>query len=433
VTLGAGGAGSAAGSGSAIVVGAGIVGICAALELQRRGQAVTLVDRLDPAEACSFGNAGILAAQAVVPLALPGIHKKVPGMLLDPEGPLVVRRRGLARTVPWVWHLLKGARADLVDARADAMKALYATTVELHEGLAREAGVPELIVPGRYLYLYKRREAVDVEKELSWRLRRDRGSEIEVFDGNGAIRELEPAVSTIYQRAVRLGPSARTTNPYRLTRAYADLFRRKGGDIRRAEVRMIAPGRPVAIETSVGRMQAETLVVAGGSWSTRLLEPLGVRFPLIAERGYHMTFADPGLTLTHMCNDPDRHVAVTSMEMGLRVAGTEELGDPDDPPSWRRADVMRGIAAEMLPGADLSKGSRWMGPRPGTPDGIPAIGAVPGHPNILVGFGHGHLGLTGGPATGRLIAQLVTGERPNIDLSPFGLERFARRRQAARA
>ncbi len=417
---------------SVTVVGAGIVGVCTGLDLQRRGFRVTIVDRLEPGEACSFGNAGVLAAQAVVPLALPGIHRDVPRMLLDPEGPLVIRKRGLSRTIPWVWQLLKGARMEQMPARADAMKALYGTTVELYERLAREAGVPELVVPSRYLYLYKRPDAVDVDRDLSWRLRRDRGAEIEVIDGNGAIRELEPDVSTIYRRAVRLGPLGRATNPYRLTRALADLFRRKGAEIRQAEVRAVVPGNgSVAVETSHGRIESEHLVITAGSWSMRLLEPLGLRFPLIAERGYHMTFADPGVSLQHICNDPERHVAVTSMEVGLRLAGTEELGDPDDAPSWRRADVLGRLAAEMLPKANLTKGSRWMGPRPGTPDGLPAIGPVPGHPNIHVGFGHGHLGLTGAPMTGRIIAALIAGERLNMNLAPYRLDRLGRSGKAA--
>jgi len=416
---------------SVIVIGSGIVGACAALDLQRRGLRVTLVDRLDPGEACSFGNAGILAAQAVVPLAMPGIHRQVPRMLTDPEGPLVIRQKGLRRTVPWVWQFLKSARKDQIPARADAMKALYGTTLELHEQLAREAEVPELIVPSNYLYVYRRASAVDVERDLAWRLRRDRGGRIDVFDGD-AIREIEPDLATIYERAVRLGPIGRTTNPYRLTRAYADLFRRKGGEFKKAEVRAVAPdSTSVAIETSDGRLEAGHLVITAGSWSMRLLEPLGIRFPLIAERGYHMTFADPGVTLNHAVSDPDRHISVSSMEVGLRLAGTEELGDPDDAPSWRRAEVLRKFAAEMFPRANLSRGSRWMGPRPGTPDGVPAIGPVPGYPNIIVGFGHGHLGLTGAPMTGRIIGALVAGERLNMDLAPYRIERLGSVRKAA--
>jgi len=415
---------------SVIVVGAGIIGTCTAIELRRRGHAVTLIDRLAPGEACSFGNAGILGSQSCVPFALPGILKEVPRMLLDSEGPLVVRWKGLSRTLPWVIRFVGGARADLVARRADAMKALYGTTVELHEALAREAGVPELIEASHYVYLFRNASDVDVENGLAWRLRRERGATIEVFDGE-AVREIEPEVSPVYQRAVRLGPIGRTTNPFRLTEAYAGLFARMGGIIRRDDVTALRPGASATVVTQSEAIGADAVVVAAGSWSLKLLEPIGFTMPLVAERGYHMTFAAPGIRLNHVCNDPARHVAVSSMELGLRIAGTEELGDPDSPPDWRRAAVLQRIVETMAPRADLSRGTRWMGPRPGTPDSLPAIGKVPGHANIYLATGHGHLGLTGGPSTARLIAGMIDGERLNMDFAAYDPGRFAGRRAAA--
>ncbi len=415
---------------NAVVIGAGIVGICSAIELRRRGLAVTLIDRGEPGAACSFGNAGILASQSCAPFALPGVLRDVPGMLLDPDGPLVVKWAGITRTAPWVSRFIKGAYAGDIPARADAMKALYGTTHELHEVLAREAGVSHLIEPSHYFYLYKRPEDVDVENGIAWRLRRERGATIEVFDGP-VIRELEPNASPIYKRAVRLGPIGRTTHPFRLTQAYAALFQKMGGTLRQSAVRALRPGAPrTTVATDQGDITGDIVVVAAGSWSLRLLEPIGFTFPLIAERGYHVTFADPGITLNNVCNDPMRHAAISSMEMGLRVAGTEELGDPDTAPNWRRADVLKRLVAEMFPTANLAAPSQWMGPRPGTPDSLPAISAVPGHPNIFVAAGHGHLGLTGGPMTGRIIAALATGERLNIDVTPYAASRFKQRTAA---
>ncbi|MGH8432077.1 MAG: NAD(P)/FAD-dependent oxidoreductase, partial [Solimonas sp.] len=264
----------------------------------------------------------------------------------------------------------------------------------------------------------------DAENGLAWRLRRERGSEIEVFDGP-VLREIEPELSPIYTRGIRVGPMARTTNPFRLTRAYADLLRRQGGRILRAEVKALKPtGGRVHIETTDGRHDADVVVVAAGAWSLSLLKPLGLDLPLIAERGYHMTFAEPGIKLRHVVSELERHFSVSHMEMGLRLAGTEELGLADEPPSWRRAEVLKRLATEMFPKINVSSGSRWMGPRPGTPDSLPAIGPVPGHPNIFVACGHGHLGLTGGPNTGRIVAGLAAGERINLDLAPYAADRF---------
>lgn len=408
----------------AVVVGAGIVGICCGIDLRRRGFAVTVIDRLDPGEACSFGNAGILAAQAVVPMAMPGLVAQVPRMLVDPDSPLSVRPRALPKTLPWLWRFYRATNRDKVARTADAMKALYGTTVELHEQLAREAGVPELVVTTRYLYVARNPAKADTAKDLAWRLRRERGGEMEVFDGP-ALREIEPELSPAYTRGVRLGPMARTTNPFRLTRAYAELLRRQGGKFVRAEVKALRPaGAGVEIETTAGQRTADIAVVAAGAWSLRLLEPLGLKLPLIAERGYHMTFADPGITLRHAVSELERHFTISNMEMGLRIAGTEELGHADDPPTWRRATVLQRLGKEMFPNLNVGKGSPWSGPRPGIPDSLPAIGPLPDHPNIFVACGHGHLGLTGGPNTGRIIGALAAGERMNLDLTPYAPDRF---------
>jgi len=325
---------------------------------------------------------------------------------------------------PWLWRFWQASNAEKATKTADAMESLYGSTVELHEALARDAGVPELIKPGRYLYIARDKAALDVENGLAWKLRREHGGEIEVFDGP-ALREIEPELSPDYTRGVRLGPMGYTTNPFRLTQAYARLFEREGGRIVRAEVRALRPaGAVTGLETSAGQMAAENVIIAAGAWSLELAKPLGLKLPLIAERGYHATFADPGISLNHMLSEAERHFAVTPMEMGIRVAGTEELGLADDPPAWQRADVLIKQARALLPRAKLDKVTRWMGPRPGTPDSLPAIGALPGHSNIFIAAGHGHLGLTGGPNTGRIVAALASGERLNMDLKPFGPTRF---------
>jgi len=399
----------------AIVIGAGIVGVCTGLELLKRGWQVTIIDRLEPGEGCSFGNAGILAAQAVVPVGMPGIMRKAPKMLLD----------SLPRTIPWLLHMRRAATMEQVPKTADAMKALNGTTVELHEAIAREAGVPDLLKPSHYLYVQRDASQVDVDKALSWRLRRERGGQIEVLTGK-ALREAEPDLAGDYQIGVRLGPMAFTLNPFRLTQSYAKLFAQKGGEILKAEVRALRPnGGVVGVETSAGTRQAEVVSINAGAWSRELVRQLGFDLPLIAERGYHMTFPKAGVKLNHVISELEHQFAVTPMEMGLRVAGTEELGHADEPPAWRRAESLKRHARRMFPRANLEEGTRWMGPRPGSPDSVPFIGAIPGHPNIFIGAGHGHLGLTGGPNTGRLLAAMASGERLNIPLEPYRPERFA--------
>lgn len=411
----------------ALVVGAGIVGICTGLELQRRGWTVTLVDRLEPGTGCSFGNAGILAAMAVVPVGMPGFGRQLPRMLLDPDSPLVVRWRALPQTLPWLLHFRRAAKARRIPQISDAMHALYRSTVELHAALAGEAEVPELVRPNPGLYVHRDPGAIDVAGGLAWKLRRERGAEIDILEG-AALRDAEPELSSAYTLGVRVGPMGFTTNPLRLAQSYCDLFSRRGGKLLRGAVLRLSPSGPVVtIETSDGTLVADTVVIAAGAWTRSLVEPLGLALPLIAERGYHMTFADPGITLRHVVTELESHFAVTPMEMGLRIAGTEELGHADDPPAWRRADVLQKQARRMFPRARLDNGSRWMGPRPGMPDSLPAIGPLPGLPNILVAAGHGHLGLTGAPHTGRIVAALASGESPGIAMAPYAPDRFGGR------
>jgi D-amino-acid dehydrogenase len=405
-------------------VGTGIVGVCTGLELRRRGWAVTLIDRLEPGAGCSFGNAGILASQAVVPIALPGLHAQLPGLLLNPDSPLAIRWRSLPGTWRWLLQFRRAATLAKVARTADAMKALYGGCVELHQALAQEAGVPELVRTTPGLYVHRDPAAIDVVNGLAWKLRRERGASIEVLDG-AALRDAEPELGSAYTRGVRMGAMGYTTNPYRLTQAYAALFRRMGGAIVRAEVQSLQPrGAGVRVETASQMFDVDAVVVAAGAWSAQLVKPLGLKLALIAERGYHMTYADPGIRLHHVVSEIEGHFAVTPMEMGLRIAGTEEIGLPDDPPSWRRAALLERQLRRMFPNANLGQGTRWMGPRPGMPDSLPAIGRVPGHSNIFIAAGHGHLGLTGAPRTARLVADLVTGEAASLALQPYAPERF---------
>jgi D-amino-acid dehydrogenase len=409
---------------SAVVVGAGIVGVCTGLELRRRGWAVTLIDRLDPGAGCSFGNAGILAAHAVVPIALPGLHSQLPRLLLDRMSPLVIRWRSLPGTWRWLLQFRRAATLAKVAQTADAMKALYGSSVELHQALAREAGVPELVHAAAGLYVHRDPKAIDVVNGLAWKLRRERGALIEVLEG-AALREAEPELSSAYTRGVRMGTMGYTTNPLRLTQAYAALFTRMGGATLRAEAQTLRPqGAGVRVETASQTFDVDAVVVAAGAWSAQLVKPLGLNLALIAERGYHMTDAGPGIRPRHVVSEMEGHFAVTPMEMGLRIAGTEEIGLPDDPPSWPRAALLERQLRRMFPNANLGQGTRWMGPRPGMPDSLPAIGRVPGHPNIFIATGHGHLGLTGAPRTGQVMAALMSGEAPGLSLAPYVPQRF---------
>jgi D-amino-acid dehydrogenase len=413
----------AAGGSRVIVIGAGIVGTCCALELRKKGLEVTLVDPVPPGESCSFGNAGVLASWACVPASLPGTPFKVPGWLFDPEGPLAIRPAYLPRLVPWLLRFIRAGRAARIPAAADALIAINGPTVGLYKELAKEAGAPELIRECAHLQVSRDPGYFDLDG-LEWRLRRERGATLTPLAG-GEIREIEPEIAPDYTSGVMIASQGYTTNPARLVKVLAEYFQRLGGALRQTEVRRLRPQPSgVRLETDSGEMSAEALVIAAGAWSARLAAQIGVKIPLEAERGYHVTFAEPGIAPQSTVAEAGRMFIAAAMEPGLRVAGTAEFAGIDAAPDWRRARVLGRIVKELFPRLDTSRPSQWMGRRPALPDTLPVIGPAPTAAKVFFAFGHGHTGLTAAPMTARIVAGMVTGEPLDLDVRPYRASRF---------
>ena len=406
------------------VIGAGIVGICCASYLQRDGHRVTVIDRGPPGEGTSFGNAGILSPGSCVPMAVPGVLSKLPGWLRDPLGPVAVRLGHLPSMLPWFLHFREASRMQNVERGADALRRLLSQTFEAYAPLVKAAGVADIVRRPGYLVVYESDAAFEGDR-LSWTLRRDRGVEFDVLDAAG-LRAMEPALTPIYKRGVYILDQGYVASPLRLTQSLARQFERDGGTIERREVRDIEarPDGSVAIVTDAGRINAETLVVAAGVHSARFAKRLGDRVLLEAERGYHVQFSAPGLSLQRPVSSAAGKFFATPMEMGLRVAGTTEFAGLDRAPNMRRAQVLLKHAQRMFPDLRTDTMTEWMGQRPSTPDYLPVIGASPRHRNVYYAFGHGHLGLVSGAPTGRLIADLVAGRAPAIDVTPYRPDRF---------
>ena len=406
-----------------VVIGAGIVGTCSALMLCERGRRVTLIDRDEPSAATSFGNAGVISPWACVPQSMPGMLAKVPRWLLDPDGPLHIRARYLPTLLPWLLKFLKAGRPARVASIADAMLTVNRPGLELYRQLLDGTGETGLVLDSCYLHV-SRLPAVD--GGLAWRLRSERGVPVRELTGDEA-REIEPELSPAIRSARMISDQGRTVNPGRLGQVLARKAAAAGVRIERTAVNAIRPlpDGGYLLETADGQRQAPVVVVTAGVWSRRLLAPLGIRVPLEAERGYHLVFTDPGITLSNSVMDADNMFVASSMEAGVRAAGTAEFAGIDAPPDYRRARVFARHCRSLFPGLRTDETAEWMGRRPATPDSLPCIGEVPGYPGLFCGFGHGHLGLTGAPMTGRMIAALVVGERLNIDMAPYRLDRFA--------
>ena len=419
-----------------VVIGAGIIGACCATYLQQQGARVTLVDRQAPGEeeASSFGNAGVLAPASFVPTPGPGMLAKVPGWLLRGDGPLSIRWSYLPRILPWLLRFLRAGGDPLHQKRAaDALAALHAPTFDFHSRLAREAGVPDLVAPVEYLHAYASERAY-AESGRARAMFRERGVDFEVLE-HGALHEAEPDLAPHYVRGVRIKGQGRTLNPGRLVRAYVDRVVAKGGEFRLAEVTDIevSAKRVRAVRLSAGHAEAgaggdvldgDAFVLSAGAFSRRLSDRLGLGLPLDTERGYHVTCPNPGVNVSHVVMEAEGKFVANPMAMGLRFAGTVELGGVDAPPNPRRAEAIQRIAKRMYPKLRLEGATQWMGRRPSMPDGLPVIGPSPRHENLWLAFGHGHTGMIGGPMTGRIVAGMITGAMPNIDVSPFRADRF---------
>jgi len=406
------------------VIGAGIVGITTAAYLRRDGHDVTVVTMHPPGEYCSFGNAGMLNPSSCVPQAMPGVLAKVPGYLSDPLGPLTIRPSYLVKALPWFVRFVLNAKERQVEHAADALRALIKPPVECYEDLARRAACSDLVRRSPYLVAYESEQGFRADAR-AWNLRRERGVETQEVDA-ARIRELVPQLAPIYVRGRLVPDQGYVANPERLTKALAAQLEKDGGTILKRKVLDIelGEGGVKALRTDAGRVPVETLIVCGGVHSGELSAMLGERVPLEAERGYHVTYSDPGLQLPMPVSLSDAKLFVTPMEMGVRIAGQAEFAGIYAEPNYQRAEVLERHMKRMFPGVHSADKTQWMGRRPSTPDSLPVIGPSAQQANVYYAFGHGHIGLCAGAPTGRLIADLVAGRKPGIDLAPYRVDRF---------
>ena len=407
------------------VLGAGIVGVCTALALQREGWAVTLVDRDEPGRGCSFGHAGIIHSGGCIPLATSGILRAVPAMLLDREGPLVIRWRYLPRLLPWLAKMVAASSPARVEAACRALAPLALAARNAYRPLLEEAGADDVMRPRGELYVYRTRKAFEA---AAWEMevRSSFGIPVEELEGK-ALLEMEPGLSPACRYAHYLPASAFIVNPLRLVQSLAALFVQKGGKLLRAEVRGARPDGAggAVLATAEGELRTENLAICAGAFSRPFAASFGARVPLETWRGYHVMVPNGNVRLNGVVIDGEMHFGVTPMEDGIRVAGLIELASLAAPPRYQRADIFLKLARSLIPGFPSEAASRWMGHRPGMPDSVPVIGRSPRHRNVYFAFGHGMLGLTFAAVTGQLVADLAAARAGAIGMAPYRAERFS--------
>jgi D-amino-acid dehydrogenase len=411
-------------TGHIVIIGAGIVGVSAGIWLRRFGAEVTIVDRGPPGQGTSYGNAGVLASCAMVPVTVPELLRKAPGYLANPDFPLFLRWRYMPKLAPWLVRYL--GHANDADTRRIArdLTPIIGDSVDQHKALTQRTGLEHWVTDSDYQFAYASRAAFDADA-YTWALRRENGFEPVVLEGP-QVQEKEPGLSPEIRCLAVLGAHGFIRDPGGYVAALADLFTEMGGSLRQTEAEDfdLSGGRIRAVQTAQGSIPCDSAIITAGVWSRPLMQKLGLSVPLESERGYHIVFerAENGPKSPTMVAS-GKFVA-TPMAAGLRCAGVVEFGGLTAGPSKAPFALLRRQTRAAFPGLTFLREEEWMGHRPAPADSLPLIGQIRDS-GVFTGFGHHHVGLTGGPKTGRLIAEMMTGRVPNTDMAPYSPTRFA--------
>ena len=410
-----------------IVVGAGITGVSAAEWLRRDGHEVVLIDRVSPGDPmqASYGNCGIVGRSGVVPVSVPGLIWKAPGMLLDRDTPLYLRWSYLPQLMPWLLRFLWNGRRGKVLEIARGLAPLVGDSDEQHLSLARGTPAERFIQHGFYTTIYRDRAAFKKDA-FGYALRKAHGAEWEEWDC-AALREYDPELSEKYTFAVAMKDTILITSPGGYVAALAGHFEREGGAFLQGEVADIAQtgdGRAAVSLVGGARHEADRVVLAAGVWSGRLASKLGHNAAMESERGYYLTLTGVSHKPPAVINVSDAGLGVSPMEDGLRFAGGVDFGGIDGPQHTAALDDIRRRVREIYPRLKWAGEKTWMGQRPSTVDSLPLLGASPKAPAIHFAFGGQHVGLTMGPRLGRMTADMISGREPNIDIAAYRVNRF---------
>ena len=406
-----------------IVIGAGVVGLSAAIAAQARGLSVTVLDREGPAAGASAGNAGAFAFTDILPLASPGILKKAPKWLLDPLGPLSVPPAYAVQIAPWMFRFWRACSPKKVAHSTTAQTAIMdLSKAELEPFLTATGTLPMLRKEGN-LQVYE--SEAELKASLpGWKARAEHGIEFRHM-GAAEMAEIQPGLAPRFTHGTFTPGWYSIADPKLYTLALADHFLAKGGTIERAEVTALKPVDGGVELTASGKTQrADQVVLSAGAFSHQVARTLGERIPLETERGYNTTLPQDAFDLRTQVTFGGHGFVVTRLSTGIRVGGAVELGGLKLPPNFRRSEAMLKKAQIFLPGFKSEGGVQWMGFRPSLPDSLPAIGRARATGRVIYAFGHGHLGLTQSAGTARLVAELLTGQRPAIDIQSFSPQRF---------
>lgn len=407
-----------------VIVGAGIVGAASAIWLRRAGFDVTLIDRGQPGMGASFGNGGILASCSVVPVTGPGLITSAPKYLMDPNFPLFLRWSYVPKLLPWLMRYMSHATVDDTRRISQGLSHIVSDSLEQHQALTAGTDAAKWVQSSDYSFVYKDRAAFEADR-FAWALRREAGFEPELINGP-AVQELEPILSPEMTCLAVMKNHGFILNPAHYVQDLVKLLEKIGGRFRQASVTDFSISGDVihAVATDQGSIDCDRALITAGVWSKPLLQKLGLNVPLEAERGYHIVYKNPSLKPNNPMMLTAGKFVATAMDHGLRCAGVVEFGGLSEKRSRSALALLRKKVGEIFPDMTASVEDEWLGFRPAPSDSLPLIGEVR-NSGVYTAFGHHHIGLTGGPKTGRMVADLIAGKPRNIDMSRYEPMRFA--------
>lgn len=409
-----------------IVLGAGIVGTSVALHLAKRGRSVALVDRGGPGEGTSYGNAGIIEGNTIFPAAFPSDWATVLRIALKRSPLANYHLTFLPQIAPWLLAFRAASQPAGLAGFAQLMRPLFARALSEHEALSAEAGAERYLRRQGWLKLYRTDRAfAALSREL------DHAAKLGIANvplDRDAARALEPSLAPVFRHAVHWTGAVSVSNPLALTRAYAGRFAALGGLSFTGDARTLHRAHPHwRVDTAAGPLDAGDVVIALGPWLPDLLGPLDIKLPLAVKRGYHCHYRTQGnASLGRPILDAENGYCLAPMEQGIRLTTGVEFAARDAPPTPVQFDRLLPAARALFALGEPVESAPWMGARPCFPDSRPVIGRAPRHGGLWLACGHAHWGLTLGPATGRLIAEMMTGATPFCDPQPYAAERFTR-------
>ena len=407
------------------VIGAGVVGLCTALEAQRQGYRVTLIDKNEAALGASFGNAGYLATELIEPLSTAKTLRAALAMWLNPHGPLSLPLAHLPRILPWLMRFVWAARQHRVNHGRNALRQLNQASVPAWERCLKDIGATEQLVRSGHLLVWESSAKLAAAKQHADYLSQW-GIVTELVQGE-RLAQLEPDLAASLSHALFFPAACRVREPYALCQQLLTALQARGGVFVRQQVdKLIPAAMGVFIQTATTTHAFDYAVVCTGAWSKALLAGVGLPVPLEAERGYHLTIDTNVVQLNHPVSSAERRFVMSPLDSGLRVVGMTELGGLTLKPFKARFASLHHHSRALLPKLNdpTLEASEWMGHRPTLPDSLPVIDRHPDYPRLLFAFGNQHLGLTQAAISAELVVDLMMGKAPSINTAPFKVDRF---------